>query len=353
MKSLLAAFFVLAFVIAPAFGQKIVSQIAAKVNKDIILASEVKKAEEEARSEFAESKLKGSQLQQAIDERMKNVLRDLIDKYLVLQEASDLGMDANLEVLKQIEALRVQYNFKNLEELEAAMAKQGTSIEDVKDSIRYKNLRSQVFHREVTGKIVITTEEMRKYYEAHKQDFDRPPGVSIGMIAVATDGLSATEAQEKRKTMDDALAAIKKGEDFEDTAHKYSEDPSAADGGAIGFFEKMPDGTYGLASPEMETVVAKLTKGQTTDVLSNPQNKTLIILKLLDRHDGGILPFELAQMEIYSMLLDERAEPRVREFLTKLRAEGFVEVTTGFTDTGASTKAVRAADTALPRESKD
>jgi len=353
MKSMLAAIVVLAFVTVPTFGQKVVSQIAVKVNKEIILASEVKRAEEEARADFAESKLKGAQLQQAIDERLKNVVRDLIDKHLILQEAGDLGMDANIEVLKQLEALRVQYNFKNLEELEAAMVKQGTAIEDVKDSIRYRNLRSQVIRREVTGKIVITTEEMRTYFDAHSKDFDRPPGVSIGMIALTTDGLSASETAEKRKTIEDAFAAIKKGDDFEEVARKYSEDPSAADGGSIGFFERQPDGTYGLASPEMESIVGKLTKGQNTDILTNPQNKTLIILKLLDRHDGGILPFDIAQSEIYNIILEERAEPKVRDFLTKLRAEGYVQVTDGFTDTGAATKATRAADTALPRESKD
>jgi parvulin-like peptidyl-prolyl isomerase len=324
------------------------------VNKDIILASELKRAEEDIRSELMEGsntgKLKGPQLQQAMDARSRDLLRDLIDKYLILQEAADLGLDANLEVLKQIEKLRIDNKFETQEAMEAQMIKQGISIDEVKDSIRYRNLKSQVLHHEVTGKIVITTEESRNYYEAHKKDFDRPAFVSIGIIAVATDGLSPAEVEAKNKTMADAQAALKKGDEFGEVAGKFSEDLTSQDGGDLGSFERDSDGNYGLASPEMEEIVRKMTKGQISEPMTNPQNHTLVILKVLDKHDGGILSFETAQTEIFNIIMDERAEPKVREYLTRLRAQGYVEVYPGFTDTGASTKPIRASDTAPPKE---
>jgi hypothetical protein len=73
-------------------------------------------------------------------------------------------------------------------------------------------------------------------------------------------------------------------------------------------------------------------------------------LKLLEKHDGGILPFEVAETEIFNGLMDDRAEPKVRAYLTKLRAEGFVEVSPGFIDTGAATKPVKASETSLPKD---
>jgi len=150
--------------------------------------------------------------------------------------------------------------------------------------------------------------------------------------------------------MSDALAALKKGDEFAEVARKYSEDATGQAGGDIGFFERDADGNYGLASPEMEEIVRKMTKGQTTDILTNPDNHTLTILKLQDKHNGGILSFETAQTEIFNILMDERAEPKVRAYLTRLRAQGYVEVYPGFTDTGASTKPIRASDTAPPKE---
>lgn len=350
MKRFVAAVALVFCVSVPSFSQKVISRIAVKVNKDIILDSEIKKSTDEIRAELAQDpKLKGAALQQAVDERSKNVVRDLIDKLLVLQQASDLGLDANLEVLKEIEKLRENNHFETIEAMEAEMLKEGISIDEVKDNIRYKNLRSQVYRHEVTGKIVITNEEMRVYYDAHKEDFNRPPGVSIGIIAVSTDGLSDAELAAKKKIMDDALAALKKGEDFADVARKHSEDPSAPNGGTLDFIERNADGTYGFATPEMEEAVAKLPKNQITDVMTNPQNQTLMILKVFDKHSGGILPFETAQSDIYGELMDQRAEPKVREYLTKLRGEGYIEVYPGFVDSGASTKPVRASDTAPPK----
>src|SRR5262245_9531345 len=147
MKRFAVAIAVTIAISVPAVAQKVISQIAAKVNKDIVLASELKKAEDDIRSELVEQqKLKGPQLAQAMDARTKDILRDLIDKYLIMQEASDLGMDANLEVAKQIEQLRIDNNFPTQEAMEAAMVKQGISIDEVRDSIRYRNLRSQVLH---------------------------------------------------------------------------------------------------------------------------------------------------------------------------------------------------------------
>jgi peptidyl-prolyl cis-trans isomerase SurA len=351
MKRFAVAIALTVAIAVPAIAQKVVSQIAAKVNKEIILASELKKAEDDIRSELTEQqKLKGPQLAQAMEARSKDILRDLIDKYLIIQEATDLGLDANIEVAKQVEQLRIDNNFPTMEAMEAAMIRQGISLDEVKESIRYRNLRSQVLHHEVTGKIIITTEEERNYYEAHKKDFDRPPGVAIGMIAVQTEGLSPAEIEAKNKTMADALAALKKGDEFGEVARKYSEDPSSQGGGDLGFFERDGDGNFGLASPDMEETVRKMTKGQTTDIITNPQNHSLMILKLLDKHDGGILSFETAENEIRNVIMDERAEPKVRAYLTRLRAQGYVEVYPGFTDTGASTKPIRASDTAPPKE---
>ena len=85
MKRFAVAIALTIAVSVPAVAQKVISQIAAKVNKDIILASELKRAEEDIRTELTEQqKLKGPQLQQAMEARSKDILRDLIDKYLIL-----------------------------------------------------------------------------------------------------------------------------------------------------------------------------------------------------------------------------------------------------------------------------
>jgi peptidyl-prolyl cis-trans isomerase SurA len=223
-----------------------------------------------------------------------------------------------------MERLRQENNIPTMEALEKAIVDQGTTVEDFKQSIRSQYLSSQVLGREVDSKIIVTTEEIRNYYETHKQDFDRPEGVRLREITI----LSGPSAEQQKQKADEALAAAKRGDDFVELARKYSESQTAEQGGDLGFFQK------GQLAKFLEDAAAKLDKGQVSDLLT--LQDAFMIVKLEDKHTGGILAFELAQDEIQDRLWRERRAPKIREYLSRLRTEGFVEVRDGYADTGAA-----------------
>src|SRR5206468_7646107 len=107
-------------------------------------------------------------------------------------------------------------------------------------------------------------------------------------------------------------------------------DDRAGEGGEFGFFEK------GKLTKELEDVLSKLNKGETTDIIKVADG--LMIFKVADKHAGGILSFDLAQDEIKNLIFQQRAPPKIREYLTKLRSMGYVKVSEGYTDTGAAPK---------------
>jgi peptidyl-prolyl cis-trans isomerase SurA len=69
-----------------------------------------------------------------------------------------------------------------------------------------------------------------------------------------------------------------------------------------------------------------------------------MILKVEDKHEGGILPFELAQKEIQDTLWQQGVQPKIREYLTKLRSDGFIKLAEGYTDVGQAGKATKVSD---------
>ena len=73
-----------------------------------------------------------------------------------------------------------------------------------------------------------------------------------------------------------------------------------------------------------------------TDILE--ASDAFVIYKVTDRHNGGVLSFDLARKYIWPELMGKVAPPKVREFLSKLRETGFVDVKEGFTDVGAIPK---------------
>jgi len=322
-------------VVPGAFAQKVLEEVVARVGNDIILKSEFEGERKTLRDELSQRGLQGAQLEQAFQEQQKDIMRNLIDASLLMQRAKELGISADLEVVKQEERMRVEHNRTNpapkdqinsIEDLEKAISQQ-MNLEDFKQRLKSRYLTNQVLNREVYSRVVVTTEELKNYYEAHKKDFERPAGVHIREISVNTQGLGPTETQAQRKKIDDALEAIKKGADFGETAQKVSESDTAQSGGDLGFFEK------DQLAKDFETAIEKLDKGQTTDVLKT--NAGFMILKVDDRHPGGVLPFESAQNDVYNKLFEEKASPRVRDYLNKLRSDGFVELKEGYVDTGA------------------
>ena len=311
---------------------KTVDEIIAWVNSDIILKSEYETRKALIRNDLAEAPprgrgLQGAQLEQAFNDAQKTLLRDLIDETLLLQQAKDMSLNADLELIKTKEQLRQERHLESMEELEKAIVAQGFTLDEFNQNIKTRYLTQQVLQREVYGRVVITTEEMKKYYDANLKSFDRPAGIRVREISVYTENRGPAEIESQKKKIEEALAAVKKGDNFAEVASKYSESQTAQGGGDLGFFVK------GELDKPLEDVASKLEKGQVTDII--PLRDGFMILKLDDKHEGGILPFELAQKDIQDVLFQQGVQPKIREFLTKLRGDGFVKVADGYTDLGS------------------
>jgi peptidyl-prolyl cis-trans isomerase SurA len=333
-KALLAAIILLTtFLSGVSVAQtRTIEEIVAWINNDVILKSEYEARKAALREELGRATpngpgLQGAQLEKVFNDQSKLVLQQLIDETLILQQARDLGLSADNEIVKTMDRLRQERKLESLEALEREVVAQGLSVEELKQQIRVSYLTEQVMQREVYPKVIVTTEEVRKYYDSHIKDFDRPAGIRVREITVITENRGPELTENQRKKAEEALAAARKGDDFADLAAKYSESQTAQDGGDLGFFAK------GELAPALEEITDKLDKGQVSDII--PVQGAFMILKVEDKHSGGVLPFDLAQKEVFNILWQQSVRPKMREFLTKLRADGFVRTAEGYADAGA------------------
>lgn len=343
MKRLFTAVLVTMVAVAPGWAQKKIEQIAARVNGDIILKSDIERHLETLRADLADQiqqkKISVEDGQKMFDEDKQNALRDLIDRALLVQVAKEAGLSADADVFKTMEQLRTERNFATMDDLEKAILKDYGDIEEFKNDIRARVLTQKVVEHEVYGRIVITQEEQRKFYDEHKQDFDKPAGVRLSEIVIFVDQRLPDQVATQRKKAEEALAAIKKGDDFAEVAKKFSEYSDAAVGGDMGYIEVELD-------EHIKKAIEKLAKNQTTDIVEAAD--AFEIFKVTDKHNGGILSFELAERFIYSAIMSDLAPPKVREFLTKMREEGFVDVKEGFKDEGAAKTKAKTTASAKP-----
>jgi peptidyl-prolyl cis-trans isomerase SurA len=320
----------LALVSTALSAQTIVEEIIARVNDGIITRSDLQRSRDQLQQEIKQGRNPGNE---DFATREKNVLRDLIDQKLLVQRAKDEGITVENDLIKRLDEIRKQNNLESMEDLEKAAKEQGVSFEDFKDNMRNSMLTQRIIGQEVGRRIQITPAEVAKFYADHKAEFKSPESVHLAEILVSTEAKpnaakpDEAAAEAKAKSL---LDEIKVGAKFEEVAKKSSDDASAAQGGDLGVFRK------GELSPELETVVYALQPGQTTDVIRTKQG--FIILKVIEHKPEGVLSEKEAENDIQERLYYEKLQPAVREYLTQLREEAYIDIKPGYVDTGASPK---------------
>jgi len=329
----LAAVSVAALAVSPgASAQKkgtVVEEIVARVNNQIITLSDYQKAAAGLHQEAAQDCQNCSQMQiQAeVEKRQKDLLRDMIDQQLLIERAKDMDVSVETDLVKRLDEVRKQNNLGSLEELEKAVESQGIVWEDYKTQLRNQLLTQEVIRREVGGRMNIGSDEVKKYYEAHKQDFNRPEQVYLSELFLSTDGKSPEEIAAVHTRADDLHNRLVKGESFDTLVKRYSEGSTAQQNGELGAFER------GQLAKSLEDAVFPLEKGQFTDVI---QTKTgFEVLKVLDHYQAGLQPLDKVEGEITNILYRQKMDPAMRDYLGQLREESYVTVKPGYVDTAA------------------
>jgi peptidyl-prolyl cis-trans isomerase SurA len=312
---------------ATASEGKVIEEIVARVNNEVITRSELEHskvtAEEDAKQD-CQNRCTPAQLKQITEDSQKNALRNLIDQSLLVQRAKDMSISVEPDVIKQLDQIRIENKLDSLESLEKAVESQGLNWEDFKNNIRNGLLTKKVISSEVGSHISIDKEEIQKYYDAHKQDYIRPEQVALRSIEINTAGKDEAEVAELRKKADTALKRIKDGEDFGEIAKRYSDGATAKQGGYLGIYKR------GELSKQLEDVVFKMKKNDLTDVMETKQG--FLIMQVLEHYDEGQQSLAKVENEIMDKLYGERMEPALREYLKTLREQSYVVVKPGYQD---------------------
>jgi peptidyl-prolyl cis-trans isomerase SurA len=339
----------------------VVEEIIARVNNEIVTRSEYVRSRDQLKQEIQQQD--AANADRAFADRQRDVLRDLIDQQLLLQKAKDLGITGDTELIKKLDEMRKQMNLESMEELEKAAEAQGASYEDFKQNLRNQIVTQRVIGQEVGSKLAMNKEEEKKFYDEHKAEMEQPEQVRLSEILIApkapakpaagadaakpepplapeADTEAALEAAKAKAQ--DLLDQIHKGAKFADLAKKYSDGPSAKEGGDLGPFKR------GTLAKELEDRVFALKTGEITDVIRTKQG--YVILQAVEHQMAGIPTMKEVEPRIQDALYMQKLQPALRTYLTTLREEAFIDIKTGYLDTGASAKQTKPVETTAKEE---
>lgn len=307
----------------------VIEQIVAKVNGEIITRSELERMKRALAEDMKAQGATAADVDKALKEREKDFLREKIDTMLLVQKGRDLTINLDSEVTKYVADLQRKSKIADSDKFQAYIRENtGMSYEDYRAEIKNNMLTRRVIGQEVSSKIVIPKAELRKFYDEHKADYQREERVFLREIFLNVDGKSEAEKLVVEKKAKDLVGRARRGEKFNELARDNSDSESAKNEG------ELPPSKKGELRKELEDKVWTAKRGDILEPMAFPTG--WLILKVDEHHQAGLAEFEEVEGEVMNRLFEPRMQPAVRDYLTKLRSEAFLEIREGYTDSAAA-----------------
>ena len=308
---------------------RVVEEIVAKVNGDIITKSELERARQDLEAQLRQKGVAGPELEKAVKQQAADGLRDQIDTLLLVQHGKDLNIKVDAEVTKRLAQIQIESKIADPDKFHDYIREQtGMSYEDFRQKIKDQILTQRVISQEVMSRISPPHSEVEKYYEDHKKEFVREEQVFLSEILISTEGKTPDQVAQAEKRAKDLVVRARKGEKFGEMARQYS-DAETKEG-----FGQLPPYKRGQLKKDIEDIAFKEKKGYVTDPIRLPNG--FEILKIEERYEAGQAPLADVENEVMERLSMPQMQPKVRELLTKLREDAFLEIRAGYVDSGAA-----------------
>jgi len=205
-------------------------------------------------------------MQRPIDESMMTQMREkvidsLINRELLYKKSKAMGItmdateiDNSIDQIKQ--RLEPGQSFDNL------LAEMGITMETMRTVVGQASAIQKLLEMEVYPQAKVSEKDIRIFFENNPQYFKIPEEVKAShiLINVAQDA-SEEEKLAARKKIEDIQKKIEAGGDCADLARQYSEGPSKASGGDLGYFDRrkmvkpFADAAFALKPGEVSNIV--------------------------------------------------------------------------------------------------
>lgn len=254
------------------------------------------------------------------DEKAREVheeaLKNLVEMELRYQDARAKGMGLGEAALaKEVDTLASR--FKSRTEFQAAIAATGFDDTSFSRYVERMAIVPRVYQAEVTSKLAVTDELVRKHYADNSRRYMKPREDRIGHILIKV-GPTAGEEEKTiaRQRADAVIARLRAGIPFADLASKASDTVEGQTGADVGFHHS------GQLLPELEQAVEKLKVGESSGVVDTIYGHH--ILMLLERRPPRQIPFDDVRGKIRESLVESETKRLLDGWMGPVRARAVI-----------------------------
>ena len=316
-----------ALICAPLLRAEIIEQILVKVNGEIFTktdleARQISTLRQRGQQIDLKSEQGNAQLKKLLDEVTPQILVDVVDEMLIVQRGKELGYKLSDEQFKAaVDSIKRDNKIETEEQFQGALKQEGMTMADLRRNFEKQMIISRVEQNEVLGRVGVSEEEARRYYEAHTSEFTSPPTVTLREILVSVPvdpkGVNVAADEAAKEKADKIRARAVAGDSYEKLAADMSDSPSRANAGLIG-----PISVQDL-SPDLQKMIATMKPGDVSQPIRTQRGYQ--ILKLESSTGSQTLSFEQAREQISDHVFAGKRQAEFHKWLEKLRGEAIIE----------------------------
>jgi peptidyl-prolyl cis-trans isomerase SurA len=298
---------------------EVVDRIAAVVNNEIITLYDLNRAFAPYAGNIRALKYPPEKERQTLFQVRQDVLDQLIDSMLADQQGKRGQITVSQkEIDNTIERLKESRQFTD-EQLRQGLASQGMTMEEYRKEVEEQLMRTKLVNREVKSKIVITQEDIKDYYESHREQYAGDKKYHLWNLFIKVSSNSDdSENSAARNQMEANLVKLKQGRSFESLIDELKDSPSAVQGTDLGLYRLEE------LSEQLRQVVKNMKAGEFSALLASNFGYQIIYIQNIEETQAK--PLEAVESEVEEKLYAESVDNKYQEWLEQLRARSHIRI---------------------------
>ena len=298
----------------------VVDEVIAQVDDGIVTLSQLKREMKERAETLKQNGMTQQQADAEVEKHRPELIATLINEQLLLQKGKELDLTQRVEdeVNKRMLAVAKENGITSIEKLDQAMREAGLDPVGTRQTMRVEIMKQAVMEGEVDSKLFygFNSDELHKYFDAHKDKFLRPESVELSEIFL---GLAGKQEADVKARATELVTQLRGSADFCTLAAAYSERP--ANNGQkpckVGLF-RVPD-----LRPDIAGAVKNVKAGGISDPLKTDEGYQ--ILRVDVRNAGTNTP-TFNENDVRGAMTEERSQKAREDYLQNLRNEAYVKI---------------------------
>lgn len=291
--------------------------VVVRVNGEDITRGEINEMMAMAMQRFG-GQIPPEQLQAVQGQMYAQIKEELINQKLLAAAVSAENIQVDdAEVANTI--VEIRGSLPEGQTLEAALEKEGQTLEMLQDKIRSDMATRQLMESKTADVPAATEAEAKEFYESNPDQFTAPENVSASHILITFDDTDTDETKAAKKTKLEELrqSILAETVTFEDAATENSDCPSSAQGGSLGTFGK------GRMVPAFEVAAFSQEVGEIGEIIETQFGYHIIMVS--DHQEEGTMEFEETKDKLIDYLTNQKKQQAVVDYIASLRDSATIE----------------------------